>query len=206
MSERSELRLFLFGRDNNSCRIFQKGVLPLVISAPHGGYDRPTSIPDRERNDLSMKELRQIWSEPFEATTIKTWKAASSQYESITITDYWLIFMKCTRFGSSYPQKIIYSNLSQERNVTGCINFKAPESCAIPRTSGAYITQTYHSNGTQKGLDAIQIEHPKNLRLERKLRDYVIKVLADGLIQILNAFYIPNSKLQRTSHDIFKKL
>jgi hypothetical protein len=54
---------------------------------------------------------------------------------------------------------------------------------------------SYHSNDTQIGLDAIQIELPKHLRFEQKSRDYVIKVLADSLIQILNTYYIPNSKL-----------
>jgi hypothetical protein len=61
--------------------------------------------------------------------------------------------------------------------------------------TGGHITQSYHSNDMQIGLDAIQIELPKHLRFEQKSRDYVIKVLADSLIQMLNTYYIPNSKL-----------
>jgi N-formylglutamate amidohydrolase len=45
--------------------IFKPGLLPLVITAPHGGWKRPTTIPDRVKNgslvltDLHTAEIAQ---------------------------------------------------------------------------------------------------------------------------------------------------
>lgn len=50
--------------------ILEFGTLPLIITAPHGGWERPSSIPDRVRNgslilqDLYTKEIAEdIYSE-----------------------------------------------------------------------------------------------------------------------------------------------
>jgi N-formylglutamate amidohydrolase len=59
--------------------------------------------------------------------------------------------------------------------------------------SGGYTTQHYHSY--KDSLDVIQIELPKELRLDEKNRAHTIQVLIKAIVQFLDEHYLKKSKL-----------
>ncbi|KAI8643154.1 hypothetical protein BD408DRAFT_465095 [Parasitella parasitica] len=58
---------------------------------------------------------------------------------------------------------------------------------------GGFTTQRYHNYWN--GLDVIQVEIPKHLRLDEKNRRHVIKVLSLSIISMLDQYYVKYRKL-----------
>jgi hypothetical protein len=56
--------------------------------------------------------------------------------------------------------------------------------------SGGYTTQHYHNS-----LDVIQVELPKDLRLNEKNRNHLIQVLVGAIVIFLDEHYLKKSKL-----------
>ncbi|KAI8143794.1 hypothetical protein BJV82DRAFT_514032 [Fennellomyces sp. T-0311] len=57
--------------------------------------------------------------------------------------------------------------------------------------SGAYITESYHTNATQAGLDAVQIELPQHLRFTESGRQTTAKAVSEAVIYWLDHHYQP---------------
>lgn len=59
--------------------------------------------------------------------------------------------------------------------------------------SGGYTTQQYHSR--ENRFEVIQIELPKDLRLNEKNRAHLIQVLVGAIVNFLDEYYLKKSKL-----------
>ncbi|KAI8394246.1 uncharacterized protein BYT42DRAFT_553835 [Radiomyces spectabilis] len=61
--------------------------------------------------------------------------------------------------------------------------------------SGGYVTETYYAKANQPGVDVIQIEIPKHLRLVTENRDKFTFTLAQAIIHMLDHHYVNRLKL-----------
>lgn len=97
------------------------------------------------------------------------------------------------------PSKILLEAVGDSISMHGSVNVLPsslnPEVMEEFYFKGGYTTKRYSEVNGAKGMDAIQIEIPKEFRYQQENRQHIINILVQGIIIILDRHYVINSKL-----------